>query len=81
MLVRTLDGGLSVRYDNFLKTTTTTTSLVSKPWMRKVRMRKGHLRRHLLYAKRTILAYLETWPSSYFLKNKTFLFIKNLNLK
>ena len=65
MLVRTLDGGLSVRYDNFLKTTTTTTSLVSKPWIRKVRMRKGHLRRHLLYAKRTILAYLETWLISF----------------
>ena len=54
MLVRTLDGGLSVRYDNFLKTTT---SLVPKSWMRKVRMRKGHL----LDAKRTILAYLETY--------------------
>ena len=67
--MRTLDGGLSVRYDNFLKTTT---SLVSKSWMRKVRMRKGHL----LDAKRTILAYLETWFSSYFFGNKTFLFSK-----
>ena len=69
MLVRTLDAGLSVRYDNFLKTTT---SLVPKSWMRKVRMRKGHLSD----AKRTILAYLETWLSSYFFRNKTFLFVK-----
>ena len=69
MLVVALDGGLSVRYDNFLKTSA---SLVSKPWMRKVRMRRGHL----LDEKRTILAYLETWLSSYFFRNKTFLFIK-----
>ena len=63
-----LDGGLSVRYDNFLKTTA---SLVSKPRMRKVRMRRGHL----LDEKRTILAYLKTWLSSYFFRHKTFLFI------
>ena len=67
--MRTLDGGLSVRYDNFLKTTT---SLVPKSCMRKVRMRKGHLSD----AKRTILAYLETWLTSYFLGTKLFCLLR-----
>ena len=67
--MRTLDGGLSVRYDNFLKTTT---SLVPKSWMRKVRMRKGHLSD----AKRTILVYLETWLTSYFLGTKLFCLLR-----
>ena len=41
----------------------------SKPWIRKVRTSPAHL----LVEKRTIL---ETWYTSYFFRNKTFLFVK-----
>ena len=40
-----------------------------KPWIRKVRTSRGHL----LVEKRTIL---ETWYTSYFFRNTTFLFVK-----
>ena len=43
--------------------------LVPKPWLRKVRTSRGHL----LISKRTIL---EIWYTSYFFRNKTFLFVK-----
>ena len=48
------------------------TWVLSKPWMRKVWTRLDHL----LDARRDILTYLETWLSSYFFMNKTFLFVR-----